>query len=177
MIKTLKQKILYENKWVKYHLDEVEFPNGEKGEYAYHERADAGPMILPCTKDGKFLVLREWRYPLKGWTWCFPCGGIEKGETQLQAAQRELQEETGFTSEEWTKIGMVEVDPGGSSQTGPIFLAKNMEPGQANIQSTEVHEIHFFTAEEIEEKIKSDEFKNSWLLAGWCKYKMYLGIQ
>lgn len=175
MIKTLKQKILYENKWVKYHEDEVEFPNGEKGVYAFHERADAGPMIIPVTPEGKFLILKEWRYPIKDWTWCFPCGGVEAGESFLHSAQRELREETGFVSSNWKDLGVLFVDPGGSSQTAPVFLAEGILLQQETQKDrAEVMEVHFFTAEEIEEKIRSSEFNNAWLLSGWSKYKASL---
>lgn len=175
MIKTLKQKVLYENKWVKYHEDEVEFPNGEKGIYAYHERADSGPMIIPVTPEGKFLILKEWRYPIKDWTWCFPCGGVEAGESFLHSAQRELIEETGFTTSNWKNLGVLFVDPGGSSQTAPVFLAEDIvQNEELQKDGAEVSDIYFFTAEEIEEKIHSGEFNNAWLLSGWCKYKNFL---
>ena len=174
MIKTLKHKTIYENKWVRYNVDEVEFPSGETGEYAFHERADAGPMIIPQREDGKFLVLKEWRYPIQDWSWGFPVGGVELGETFLQAAQRELEEETGYVAQKWIDLGTLCVDPGGSSQVAPVFFSSDLVSGIAHQESGEIHEVHFFTADEIEEKICAGEFRSSWLLAGWCKLQAYL---
>ncbi len=156
-------------------MDEIEFPGGQKGEYAFHERVDAGPLIIPQRADGRFLVLREWRYPIKDWVWCFPVGGVEPGEMFLAAAERELQEETGYTAQTWVDLGVIAIDPGGSSQTAPVFFASGLEPrGNRHQEAGEIHEIHFFTAEEIEAKILSGEFKNNWLLAPWCKLQVYL---
>jgi ADP-ribose pyrophosphatase len=172
MFKTLKKKVLYESKWVRFCEDEIEFPSGEKGAYAYHERVDAGAIIIPVTSEGKFLVLREWRYPIQGWTWCFPAGGIEKGESPLEAVKRELEEETGFVASDWKELGTMAIDPGGSSQIAPAFLARNLTHTEAHPDPEEIHEVHFFTEKEIDEKIRSGEFNNNWLLGAWCKYKM-----
>jgi ADP-ribose pyrophosphatase len=91
MIKTLKKRLVYENKWIRLWEDKVEFPNGTQGIHAYSERVDSGPMIIPITEDKKVIVLREWRYPIQDWTYCFPFGGSEKGENPLATAKRELE--------------------------------------------------------------------------------------
>lgn len=175
MFKTLKKKIVYENKWIRLHEDEVEFSDGSKGVYAFTERVDAGAMILSITNGRKILFLREWRYPIQNWTYCFPFGGREEGETFLEAAQRELQEETGFVASDWTDLGILHIDPGQNSQTTPIFLARGLtQTGSLQKEISEIHEVCIFSFEQVDEMISKREITNGWFLAGYAKLRVYL---
>jgi len=174
MIKTIKKKLLYENKWVRFWRDDVEFPGGGAGEYTYMERADAGPMIIAMTSDERVVVLREWRYPIKDWTWCFPFGGIEEGEDMFVAAKREFREETGYEAAEWVKLGELRIDPGANAQVTPVYLAQKLTHVGESKDGGEVHEVHELTLEEVNEKISSGEVSNGWLLAGLSLLRSYI---
>ncbi len=174
MIKTLKKKLLYENNWVRFHEDEVEFSDGSEGKYAYMERADSGPMIIPMTADGKFVVLKEWRYPIQDWTYCFPFGGKFEHEDIVTSAKRELEEETGFTASEWIELGVLQIDPGANSQTTPIFLAQGLIKGETKKEVSEIHEVCVFSIEKIQQMIETQQITNGWFLAGFSKLKVYL---
>ncbi len=173
MIKKISSKIIYENPWVRLREDTVEFPNGKQGIYAYTDRVDAGPMIIPVTAEGKLIVLKEWRYPIQDWTYCFPFGGVEVGEDALMAAKRELAEETGYTAEKWESLGEIKIDPGGNSQITPVFLATGLISGKTHLDGAEVHEVMEFTVEEIMSKIATGEMNGGWLLAGLAKYLVH----
>jgi ADP-ribose pyrophosphatase len=175
MFKTLKEKIVYENKWIRLHEDEVEFSDGSKGVYAFTERVDAGSMILPLTNEGEIIFLREWRYPIQNWTYCFPFGGRDEHETFLQTAQRELQEETGFVANDWIDLGILQIDPGANSQTTPVFLARGLtQTGLIEKEVSEIHEVCVFSVEEVDEMIVKGEITNGWFLAGYMKLRVYL---
>lgn len=175
MIKKIFSKIIYENAWIRLREDQVEFPGGKTGIYAYTERVDAGPMIIPVTAGGKLVVLREWRYPIQDWTYCFPFGGIMPGEDVLSAAKRELAEETGYVAENWKSLGQLKIDPGANAQVTPVFLATEMKLDLFEQDTTEVHQVVEFTPEEIQGKIRSGEIDNGWLVAGFAKYLIYNG--
>lgn len=173
MIKKISSKIIYENPWLRVREDEVEFPNGQKGIYGYTDRVDGGPMIIPVTAEGKLIVLREWRYPIQDWTYCFPFGGFMPGEDMLTAAKRELLEETGYTAETWESLGELKIDPGANSQITPVFLATDLALNPYEQDQTEVHEVMEFTVEEIQSKIRSGEMTGGWLLSGLAKYLVH----
>ena len=127
MIRTLKQKKVYENKWLRLNEDDVEFPDGKKGIFTYVDRVDEGSIAVPMTNDGKLVILREWRYAVKDWTWCFPAGGAKyPGEDRLEVAKKELKEEAGMVAKEWAELGRLQIDPGSSSQNVPVFLAQDL---------------------------------------------------
>ena len=169
MFKTLKKKLIYENKWIRLFEDDIVLPNGEPGIYAYHERVDPGSMIIPVMNDGKIVVLKEWRYPIQQWTYCFPFGGRNAGEDALETAKRELQEETGYTAATWTALGHIYIDPGSNTQMTPVFLARDLTPGIATLEISEVHEVCTFTITEIKHMIGSGQITNGWFLAGFAQ--------
>ena len=155
--------------------DDIEFASGDKGIYAYTDRVDEGAMVVPMTNDGKIVVLHEWRYPIKDWTWCFPAGGTEEdGEDRLLVAKRELKEETGIIANNWEELGDLYIDPGANSQKIPIYLASDIEYGETCCEDGEVCEVHEFSIEKIEEMIKNNEITNGWFLACFAKLKVHL---
>jgi len=172
MIKTRRENVLYENPWVQFRADEVEFPDGSVGEYAFAERVDAGPMIIPLLDDGRLVVLREWRYPIQDWTYCFPFGGVEAGEDALAAAKRELLEETGYSARDWVSLGNIKIDPGGNSQVTPVWLARGLELVDKPSDPREDHELVVFSLADLENLVTNGTIDNGWLLAGLCKYKV-----
>ncbi|MEK7644575.1 MAG: PspC domain-containing protein [Patescibacteria group bacterium] len=174
MFKTLSKKIIYENKWIRLREDEIELPNGEKRFYSYTDRVDSGPMIIPLTDEGKLVLVKEWRYPIRDWTYCFPCGGVEENEDSLTAAKKELRQETGYSAGEWTALGFLKVDPGSNSQTTPVYLARKLKKGEAERESSEIMEIVELSLAEIKRMIKNDELNNSWFLSGYTKLVYFL---
>lgn len=175
MIKALKKKIVYENKWIRMNEDIVQFPDGSEGIYAYMEQMNPGSLVIPLTDDNKLVVLKEWRYPIQNWTYCFPFGGREEGENYLENAKRELKEETGFEAKEWIDLGVLQIDPGQNSQTNSIFLARGLTQRELKKEVSEIHEVKIFSLEKVEDMIEKGEITNGWLLAGFTKLKVYLG--
>lgn len=97
-------------------LDELYFPHGEKMSYTLLEiKADAA-AILAKTKEGKWIINREYRHPTETWLLSCPGGRIDPGETPLEAAKRELLEETGYGGDPFTLLGAVYPFPTVSKQ-------------------------------------------------------------
>jgi ADP-ribose pyrophosphatase len=178
MIKTLNKKLIYENKWIRLWEDEVEFPNGEQGIYSYVQRIDEGGLIIPMIDDTHVVLLREWRYPIQSWTWCWPAGGSHTpGEAKLIVAQRELVEETGYTATDWTDLGTIQIDPGLNAQTEQVYLARGLTAGTPQLDVSEIHEVVIKSFDEVEQMISSGEINNGWFLAGWAKLKVFLSTR
>jgi 8-oxo-dGTP pyrophosphatase MutT (NUDIX family) len=90
------------NKWVTLRFDRVRFPSGAVGRHnvvvEFGARAGRpGVCILPITPDRHILFLKQYRYPVREWSWEIPRGGPELGRSPLQQAIAELEEETGYT--------------------------------------------------------------------------------
>lgn len=165
MIQKINGKVIYESKWIRLREDQVRFPDGSEGVYAYTERVDEGPMIIPVNEKGEMLVLREWRYPIQDWVYQFPAGGHEEGEDSLTTAKRELEEETGLCASEWVQIGTFYCDPGSHRQKTQVFLARGLSKGEKHLDASEVHETRWIKTTDIDRMIEK-EIVSGWLLSG-----------
>lgn len=116
--------------------------------------------LIAVTPDNKLLCLRHPKYAIEGTTLA-PIGGyIEPNENPLDAAKRELLEESGFSSDEWIELGNFVVDSNRGCGKGYFYLAKNAvkicEPTEIDIESPQ---IVFLTKKEVEKALENGEFK------------------
>lgn len=82
-------------------------------------------MAVPATKAGDLVMIRSYRHGLGRVCLCAPAGFVNPGESVLQAAQRELIEETGYEASEWQNLGSFVVDGNRQCGTAHIFWARN----------------------------------------------------
>ena len=61
-------------------------------------------VMMPVDDKSRILLVRQYRLPARASLWELPAGRVDKGESVLQAAKRELREETGFKAKKWTKL-------------------------------------------------------------------------
>ncbi len=175
MMKKLKQRKEFENNWVKLFVDTVERKDGSVADYAFIDRGDMrAPLIVPMTDDGKLVILKEWRYPIKDWTWNFPHGYRNDDESTIDAGKRELKEEAGIFAKEVIELGKLTIDPGINSASTPILLARGLEFGETSQDQGELIEVHTFPIEKIEQMIVDGEIKNGWTIAVLTKLRLFL---
>src|SRR6185436_1025659 len=87
--------------------------------------------ILPVTAKGTYLFIRQFRAAARGWLLEIPAGTLEKGESPLACAKRELIEEVGFAASRWKKLGAIFVAPGYTTEVIHIFEARGLTPAHA----------------------------------------------
>ena len=89
-------------------------------------------------KEPKILLERQFRYAAGRMMWELPAGRIDEGESVLEAAKRELLEETGYTAKSWKKAMHFYVSPGFLNETMTIYLARGLRRGKAMPEEDEV---------------------------------------
>ncbi|MCE9582058.1 MAG: NUDIX hydrolase [Planctomycetes bacterium] len=87
--------------------------------------------ILPVTAKGGYLLIRQFRAAARGWILEIPAGTLEKGESPLACAKRELIEEVGFAARKWKKLGAIFVAPGYTTELIHIYEARDLRPASA----------------------------------------------
>ena len=134
--KTLNSKLIFQGKVVTVLKDDVEISDGKKSlrEVVLH----TGGVVILAFKDDKILLVKQYRYPLKKTLYELPAGKLEKGEDPFLAAQRELEEETGYCANKWTDLGYVYTSPGYSDEKLYLYKAQdlyytNMHPDDGEI--------------------------------------------
>ncbi len=94
-MKTVKSRVVYKTPWMTVYDDLVDFGEGEKHSYSYVKRPDGVSVAVVNEKD-EILLIKQFRYPVKKFSWEMPGGAVDAGETLKEAALREFREETGY---------------------------------------------------------------------------------
>lgn len=138
LVKASQEK--YKNPWIRVREDQVIRPDGKDGIFGVVEMV-AGVSVLPMDEDGFVYLTREFHYAIKRDSIEVISGGVDKNESFLAAAQRELSEEAGISAGEWIDLG--EVNPFTTVIESPsrLYLARDLKFSQANPEGTEKIEI------------------------------------
>jgi 8-oxo-dGTP pyrophosphatase MutT (NUDIX family) len=137
--KTISQETTYENAWIKVEHHEVLNPAGNTGIYGKVHFKNTAISIVPIDSAGFTYLVGQYRYTLNEYSWEVPEGGcsIESGESTLDAAKRELLEETGLVASEWTQLGEVYLSNSVSDEKAVMYVAQNLVQQQACPEETE----------------------------------------
>ncbi len=116
------------------HIDHINnrLPNGKLAarEVARHVGASA---VVPLDSEGNVWLVKQFRAPIDRVLLEVPAGKLDyKGEDRLEAAKRELQEETGLTAGEWTHLSDIVTTPGFSDECISLYLARNLSAGESH---------------------------------------------
>ena len=135
--KTLSTHTQYDNPWILVEEHHVINPAGNPGIYGTVSFKNRAIGILPLFDNGDTLIVGQYRYPLKQYSWEIPMGGAPAGEDNLQCAQRELKEETGYQATQWQMILHNHLSNSITQEEGFVYVAKGLQPGEMALEETE----------------------------------------
>jgi ADP-ribose pyrophosphatase len=116
--------------------------------------------VVPVLEDGRILCFRQEKYAAEGLTLGVPGGYLEEGEDPLPAARRELLEETGYSGENWTRLGTYVVDGNRGSGHGHFFLAQDVTWRQpADADDLEQLDQVLLTRDQVRRALVAGEFQ------------------
>jgi 8-oxo-dGTP pyrophosphatase MutT (NUDIX family) len=134
---TLERRIIYDNPWITVQHDEVLRPDGAPGIYGVVHFKNRAIGVLPIDDEGYTYLVGQYRYTLEQYSWEIPEGGCPVGEDPLQAAQRELKEETGLSARHWQLLGRAHLSNSVSDEEALYYLATDLAPGDTEPEGTE----------------------------------------
>jgi len=130
-------------------------------------------VVMPVDDRRRVLLVRQYRLPARQYLWELPAGKIDPGETVLQAARRELGEETGYRAKKWQKLGEFYPSPGFLAEKMTIFLATDLTEGKQSPMEDERIDTKWFTSREIDGLIESGKVIDAKTQIGFLKWKRY----
>lgn len=133
----LSQKEVYANPWISVVHHEVLNPAGGRGIYGKVHFKNIAIGIVPLDEAGNTYLVGQYRFPLSQYSWEIPEGGGPLAEDSLEAAKRELEEETGLVAQEWTEIQRLHLSNSVSDEVGVVYLARNLQQRTAAPEETE----------------------------------------
>lgn len=137
--------------------DTVELPNGNKAtrEYIHHNGA---VCIIPITDNGEIILVKQFRYPIGRVVTEIPAGKLEVGEDRLEAAKRELEEETGYRAGKMEYIGEFLGSPAILEERITMYLATRLTKTETHPDEDEFIEVFTMPLEKAVEKVMANEF-------------------
>ena len=161
--KTISEETAYENAWIRVEHHEVLNPAGNPGIYGKVHFKNTAIAIITVDSEGFTYLVGQFRYTLNTYSWEVPEGGcsIESGESILEAAKRELLEETGLVALKWTELGEVYLSNSVSDEKAVMYLAQNLSQHQACPEETEQLKIRKLPLKEAIEMAQNGEITDA----------------
>jgi 8-oxo-dGTP pyrophosphatase MutT (NUDIX family) len=134
---TLSRVTPYENKWIRVDHHEVLSPGGGPGIYGVVHFKNYATGVVPVDENGNVILVGQYRFPLRAYSWEIPEGGGEMNLPAVESAQRELREECGIVAKSWLEIMQMDLSNSVTDERGVTFLAWNLSSTSAQPEETE----------------------------------------
>ena len=141
-------------------VDRCELPNGHIAEYHLLEYADE-VMIFALTKNQEVVLIEQYRYGIQEAILELPGGSVDEGESPLEAAQRELMEETGYASDTFIEVGCTSPNPAIYTNRVYSFLATDVEKVENQPVDHETSQVSVIPLEEVIAMAKNENLIHS----------------
>jgi len=170
-IRRLSRELVSKGSVIDYYHDHLELPDGKKVVYDLIDHKGAA-AVVPVLDDGRLIMVRQYRNALDRETIEIPAGGLNyREEPTLDAARRELSEETGYISDNLELLISIKTTVAFCNERIDIYVAKNLKPGEQHLDEDEFVEYEAFTVDELIEKIYSCEIQDSKTICAVLEYK------
>ncbi|MBR4981208.1 MAG: NUDIX hydrolase [Lachnospiraceae bacterium] len=170
-IERVERKLVAKGKIVDYYQDTVKIPNGNVAvwDFIWNKGAAA---VVPVRDDGKIIMVRQYRNAIDRETIEIPAGGLNTPqEPTLDAAARELEEETGFKSEDLELLISIKTTVAFCNEGIDIYVARNLKPSKQNLDEDEFINVEAYSVEELCDMIYAGKIEDSKTVAAILAYK------
>lgn len=166
--------VRYENPWIRVEHHDVINPAGGPGIYGVVRFRNVAVGVIPLDSDGNTWLVGQWRYPLGRYSWEIPEGGAPLGESGLDAAKRELREETGIEARRWDRLLELDLSNSVTDEIGEIWLARDLTFETAHPEETERLRVRKLPFEQLYEEVLAGRHRDSLTVAGVLRLKLLL---
>ena len=173
-MKLISSKEIFRSKIFRVTEDDAVDPSGFEIKRAIVQHAGSAVMMAVDAKK-RILLVRQYRLPARQYLWELPAGRLDEGESPLQAAKRELGEETGYKARKWTKLAAFYPSPGYVAEKMTIYLATDLTEGEATPMDDERIETRWFDAKEVDQWIASGKIQDAKTMIGYFMWKRQTG--
>ncbi|HOX83384.1 MAG TPA: NUDIX hydrolase [Chryseolinea sp.] len=164
---TLSGEEKYDNRWINVTEYQVLNPSGGKGIYGKVHFKNKAIGIIPIDAEGNTWLVGQFRYTLNEWSWEIPEGGAPFSEDPMDAARRELKEETGIQANRWSELLRIHTSNSVTDEEGIIFLAEELTQGKNELEETEADlKVWKLPLKQAVEMVANGEITDSMSMAG-----------
>ncbi len=157
--KLLEENYIFNRKWLKIQQRTYYLPSREREADFYLFEYSPWVSILPVTHSGEIVLIRQYRPGLDQILWEIPAGLVDEGEKPLDAAKRELFEETGYRTNAWELLGTFSPNPGTHTNLSYGYIATNIIlAGSQDLDETEEIDVVLKHPDEVRSLLKEGKF-------------------
>jgi ADP-ribose pyrophosphatase len=169
----LRSEMIYQGRVFGLRRDEVVEPSGVRTtrEVITHP---GSVVVLPVLRDGRIVMVRQYRHATRQYLWELVAGRKEPEETPKQGAARELLEETGYSAKRFKVFLDVFPTPGFLEERMYLLLAEGLTAGEAQPEEDEKIEVRAYRLKELKQMIKSGRLRDAKSIAGILYYLTFL---
>lgn len=169
--KQLGKEYLIKNRWITVRKDHVLQPSGVEIDDFYVIERPKMIHVIAITENGFYVFEKQYRYAINRECLEICAGLVEPDETPIQAAQRELLEETGYACGQWQQLGVHAVDPSNMTEVSYSFLAKGVKKvSEQHLEKTETIEIVLLSEDEVKQALINGSIVSSLMAAPLWQY-------
>lgn len=167
----MKVKTIYKGRLLHLMAGEGTLPNGYRAQFEIIKHPGAA-LVAPFLAKNKVILLRQLRPVVNSYIYELPAGTLDKNESPLSCAKREIIEETGYSAKKFKKLGEIYPVPGYSTEKIVIFKAEGLQRKGRIPERDEVIEIFIFNKNEIKKLFRSGKIVDAkticaFTLCGW----------
>jgi ADP-ribose pyrophosphatase len=130
-----------------------------------------GSAVMMAVDDrNRILLVRQFRLPAKQELWELPAGRLDPGESPLEAAKRELREETGYQANEWVELVSFWPSPGYVDEKMDLFVALGLTAGEQAQMPDERIEMRWFEEQELGDLIRARQIHDGKTIIGFFSW-------
>jgi len=129
-----------------------------------------GAAAVLVVQDGKVLLVEQYRPAAGRQMLELPAGTIDRSESPLDCARRELEEETGYSAENWEVLGHIYPTPGYTNEVLHLFCASGLTKGEQRLEEGEDIDVRWIPLEEVEAMIDRGEINDAKTIISVLKY-------
>jgi len=164
-MKIISSQDQYECEIFKVTMDHAVDPDGFQIRRAIVHHSGSA-VVMPVDEKGRVLLVRQFRLPARRYLWELPAGRVDRGESVLRGARRELKEETGYVARRWLKLVSYWPSPGFLAEKMTLFVAQDLKGGKADPMEDERIERRWFSLRELDRMIERGEIQDGKTIIG-----------
>lgn len=173
--KRLERNLIAKGAIIDYYQDTMQIPNGNIAKWDLIDHKGAAAVVA-VRGDGKLLMVRQYRNALERETLEIPAGGLnDREEPTIDAAARELEEETGYVSDELELLNSIYTTVAFCNEKIDIYLARDLKPGVQHLDEDEYLNVEAWDVEELKQMIFDGKIQDSKTICAILTYAAKYG--
>lgn len=174
-VKRINRELLRKGTILDIYTDTMQLPNGKIEEWDFISHRKGAAAVVPVRDDGKILMVRQYRNAIERMTLEIPAGSRDSvDEETIVCAARELEEETGYCSDNLTRILSLKTTVAFCDEFIDVYLAKDLKPGKQHLDEGEFIDVEAYDVDELCKLIYEGTIQDAKTVSAILAYKNLL---